>query len=342
MKVTIQDVAKEAGVSITTVSRVINNNYPVSISTREKVEKAIEKLNFNPNLLARSLIHSKTNTIGVIIPSITNLFFPLVVKGIESELREHGYTIYLCDTDNNEEYEIDYTNSLLARQVDGIIAIDPSTKNIKSGFYEKVSQELPLVCINGYSKGIKCNFVLNDEETGAVQAIEHLIKLGHEKIALVRGENSYSYDLKEDIYVEIMKKYNFESNIKIINIGNGNKDETTAMTIAKIMDELQKLKDITAFFTCNDLMALGVINACKKLNLDVPKDISVIGFDNISVASLVEPQITTVDQNMYDLGRRASKLLLENIEKQVNNTQKIVLDTKLIIRESCERAKNTL
>lgn len=340
MKVTIQDVAKEAGVSITTVSRVINNNYPVSVSTRERVEKAIEKLNFNPNLLARSLINSKTNTIGVIIPSITNLFFPLVVKGIESELRYHGYTIYLCDTDNNEEYEVEYTNSLLARQVDGIIVIDPSTKNIRSGFYEKISNGLPLVCINGYSKGIKCNFVLNDEETGAVQAIEHLIELGHKNIALVRGENSYSYDLKEDIYIEIMKKHNFESNI--INIGNGNKDETTSMTIAKIMDELQKSKYITAFFTCNDLMALGVINACKKLKLDVPKDISVIGFDNISVASLVEPQITTVDQNMYDLGKRASNLLLENVEKQVNNTQKIVLDTTLIIRESCEKAKNTL
>lgn len=336
MKVTIQNVAKEAGVSITTVSRVINNNYPVKEETRKKVEKAIKKLNFRPNVLARGLIHNKTDTIGVIVPSITNLFFPTVVKGIESVLREQGYSIYLCDTDDKEEEEISYVRSLLARQVDGIIVIDPRTKNIKSGFYEETAKEVPLVCINGYNKGISCNFVLNDEETGAAHAMEYLIGLGHRDIAFVRGEKSYSYDLKEKVYREIMEKYKNNENEKIINIGAGNTDETMELTMEKIKKTFENPSHPTAFFACNDLMALGVINACKKVGLDVPNDISVMGFDNIVISSLVEPKITTVDQNMYALGENAAHILIKNINKKDMNTQKVVLEAKLIIRDSCK------
>jgi LacI family transcriptional regulator len=336
MKITIQDVAKEAGVSITTVSRVINNNYPVKEETRKRIEKAIQKLDYRPNVLARGLIHNKTDTIGVIVPSITNLFFPSVVKGIENVLREKEYTIYLCDTDDKEEEETRYIKSLLTRQVDGIIAIDPRTKNIESGFYEKIGKEVPLVCINGYNKGINCNFVLNDQETGTIEAVEYLINLGHRDIAFVRGHKSYSYDLKEKVYKEVLKKYGCNEKEQIIDIGAGNRNDTMEMTMKKIKPILEKSKYPTAFFCCNDLMALGVVNACKKVGLHVPDDVSVIGFDNIVISSLIEPKITTVDQNMYALGENAAKVLIENIEKKNINTQKIILNTKLIVRESCK------
>ena len=144
MKITIHDVAKEAGVSPTTVSRVINNNYPVKKDTQERVEAAIKKLKFNPNILARGLINQKSDTIGVLVPGITNLFFPAVVKSIDLVLKKHGYSIYLCNTTSKEE-EQKYINSLRGRQVDGIIVIGPRTDLIKNGFYEEVSDQLPLV-----------------------------------------------------------------------------------------------------------------------------------------------------------------------------------------------------
>lgn len=337
MKVTIEDVAKEARVSITTVSRVINNNYPVKEETRKRVEEVIEKLNFHPNILARGLINQKTDTVGIIVPSNTNLFFPTVVKGIDSVLRKKGYTIYLCDSDNNEDEEIRYVKSLLGRMVDGIIVIDPQTANIKSGFYEKISKEVPLVCINGYNEGIDCNFVLNNEETGTIEAMEYLISLGHRRIAFVRGEKSYSYDLKERVYKDILNRYGCSEYKKIINVGHGNNDYTVDNTIKTILQVLSETNAPTAFFACNDIMALGVLNACKRIGLHIPKDISVIGFDNIIISNLSEPKVTTVDQNMYTLGETAAEMLLKCINKNTHKSERIILDTKLIIRDSCKK-----
>jgi LacI family transcriptional regulator len=224
MKASIRDVAREANVSISTVSRVINKNYPVKEETKIRVEAVVKKLNFSPNTLARSLISQNTKTIGILVPSINNFFFPTVIKAIEHELRINGYSIYLCDTDNNDAEETKYIKLLMGRQVDGIIVIDPKTENMKNGFYETVGKDIPLVSINGYNDNINCNFVL---------------------------------------------------------------------------------------------------------------DVSIIGFDNICISSIVEPKLTTVDQNMYLLGENASKMLLEIIESDNNKIRRIELKTQLIIRNSC-------
>ncbi|MDD3225787.1 MAG: LacI family DNA-binding transcriptional regulator, partial [Clostridium sp.] len=169
MKANIKDVAKEAGVSMSTVSRVINDNYPVKEETKKRVKKAIDKLDFSPNILARALIVQNTKTIGVIVPSINNVFFSTVTKGIEHNLSSKEYSIYLCDTDDNALEEIRYVKSLMSRQVDGIIVVDPKTENMKNGFYESLSVDIPLVCINGFNKGINCNFIINDEASGAYE-----------------------------------------------------------------------------------------------------------------------------------------------------------------------------
>jgi len=337
MAVNIKDVAKEANVSMSTVSRVINNNYPVKEETRKRVEEAIEKLKFSPNVLARALINQNTKTIGVLVPRIDNLFFPTVIKAIETLLKNQGYSIYLCDTGDKADEEVEYVKSLIARQVDGIICVDPKTENIKSGFYESVGESLPLVCINGYNKDIKCNFVLNDQESGTRQAINYLIELGHKNIIFVKGRKSYSYDLKKDVYIEILKQNNLLKNKHIVDVGQGNSYETVYVTMDIMMHELKDISSPTAVFACNDLMALGVLNACKRLNYDVPKDVSIIGFDNIVISSLVEPQITTVDQNMYRLGENAAKMLLDVIKNNNQQTSIIKLNTQLIIRESCRK-----
>jgi len=333
---TILDVAKQAGVSITTVSRVINNNYPVKKETRKKVETAIKNLNFKPNHLARSLINKSTNTLGVVIPSITNLFFPIVVKGIENICNKKEYTLFLCDTDSNEDSEKNQVKNLMDKQVDGILVIDPQYKNIENGFYEDIALKVPLVLINGYHRGIKANFVLNDQEMGALQAIEYLINLGHKEIAFLRGKKSYSYDLKEEVYYETLKKHQIpvkKENILVINDGNG--IETVELSINKVQKRLREGQPPTAIFACNDWMGVGAIQAAKKLNRKIPRDISIIGYDNIVITELSEPKLTTVDQNMYTLGEVAANLLLKTIENPQKGFKKVILDTNLIIRNSC-------
>ena len=342
MKVTISDVAREAEVSIATVSRVLNGNYPVKESTREKVQKVIDRLQFEPNVLARGLINQRSNTIGVIVPSITNLFFPTVVKAIERKLRHQGYSIYLCDTDGDPEKEISYVKSLASRQVDGMIVIDPTIDNMKNGYFEEQSKKIPLVFINGYSKGIECNFVLNDEETGATQAMRHLFSLGHENIAFMRGKDSYSYDLKQDIYTHMMGERGLDQGIHIINVGEGNTEHTVDQAMLETEILFTKSPEVTAIFACNDIMALGVINACKRVGKQVPEQVSVVGFDNIALSALIEPKLTTVDQNMYGLGTHAADMLIEvinqTITKQKNQgTRKVILNTTLIERESCKQ-----
>ena len=342
MKVTISDVAREAEVSIATVSRVLNGNYPVKESTREKVQKVIDRLQFEPNVLARGLINQRSNTIGVIVPSITNLFFPTVVKAIERKLRHQGYSIYLCDTDGEPEKEISYVKSLASRQVDGMIVIDPTVDNMKNGYFEEQSKKIPLVFINGYSKGIECNFVLNDEETGATQAMRHLFSLGHQSIAFMRGKDSYSYDLKQDIYTHMMGERGLDQVINIINVGEGNTEHTVDQAMVETEMLFTKSPEVTAIFACNDIMALGVINACKRVGKQVPEQVSVVGFDNIALSALIEPKLTTVDQNMYGLGTHAADMLIEvinqTITKQKNHgTRKVILNTTLIERESCKQ-----
>ena len=337
MKVNISDVAREANVSMSTVSRVINKNYPVKEETRIRVEQAVKKLNFTPNTLARSLICQNTKTIGILVPSITNIFFPTVINAIEHNLRINGYSIYLCDTDDNAADEIKYIKSLMGRQVDGIIVIDPKTENMKNGYYETVGKDIPLVSINGYNNNINCNFVLNDEASGARQAMQYLLEIGHKNIIFVRGKESYSYDIKEDVYNKFMEENKLTVKKKIIDIGEGNSYETVDGTMNIMNKKLKEIKLPVAVFACNDLMALGVMNACKILNFDVPNDVSIIGFDNSYISSIVHPKLTTVDQNMYLLGENASKMLLDIIDDNNNNQKliKIKLKTQLIIRNSC-------
>lgn len=333
MMPTINDVAKEAGVSISTVSRVLNNNYPVKEETRIKIEKAIEKLNYKPNMLARSLITKKTSTIGVIVPGITNLFFPTIVESIEDYSKDQGYSIVLCNTRGEALKEKEIIENLMSKGVDGIIIIDPTIDNLKNKYLEDVSMKLPIIIINGSPEGIKGNFICYDEKVGTLEAFEYLLKLGHKEIAFIRGSKSYSYDIKEKIYIDIIEKNNLNYK-EILDVGKGNSIEVVENTQKKVEELLLKKNKPTAIFACNDLMALGSVNACNKLNLNVPYDISIIGFDNTLISNITHPKLTTVDLNMEEIGNIAALKLLEIIEDK-NKSIKYTMETKLIVRESC-------
>lgn len=337
-RATIADVAKLAGVSITTVSRVMNKNYPVKEETRQKVEKAIEELEFKPNLLARGLIHNKTQTIGILTPSIENLFFSQVVKGIDSIIKNKGYTTFLCNTEGNPQQEKLMIGNMKDRSVDGIIAINPRTKNIKSGYYESISKQIPLVIINGYNKGIHCNYVLNDGEVGTLEALRYLYDEGHRDIAFLRGLHSYSYDVKENIYEEFCKDNRLtfsEDNVLIIKDGNGL--EAVEQSKAAVENILKNNNRLTAIFACNDWMAVGALNAAKALKIPVPDRFSIIGFDNTIISQITEPSLTTVDQNMTGLGQTAGKRICEIIKERDRENRKIIIETRLVKRDSVNR-----
>ncbi len=334
MVVTIRDVAKEAGVSIATVSRVINNNYPVKEETREKIERAIEKLGYVPNEIARSLILKSTSTIGIVVPGITNLFFSTMVEEINRTLISKGFTMSLYSTEGDSNMEKIVVNSIMSRNMDGIIAIDPSIENLENGYFKELSKQIPLIIINANTDMNNFNSISYDESVGAKKAFEYLFELGHRRISFIRGDKSLSYDLKEGLYRKFIQenKLEFEN---IISVGMGNSAEVIEKT-GRVCEELLKIGNMgTAVFACNDLMAVGLINACSKLNIRVPEDISVVGFDNTLLSKITHPQITTVDLKMKRIGRTAATELFKMINGKYTKIDKIVYDTKLIVRKSC-------
>lgn len=334
MAITIKEVAREAGVSIATVSRVLNNNYPVKPETRIKIEKAIEKLKYTPNEMARSLITKKSSMIGVIVSGITNPFFPAVVESVENLTNKEGYSISLCNTNGEPEREKKLIEDLISKRVDGIIIIDPSYENLSLGYLEEMSKLIPLVVVNGCSDKFDCNFVTYDERYGMMEALKYLRSLGHEKIAFLRGARSYSYDIKEKLYLDMIKEEKLKYK-KVLSVGMGNTIEVVEETRDKVESLMLSKNRPTAIFACNDLMAVGILNACDKLKINIPKDLSVIGFDNTLLAHVSHPRLTTVDLKMKDIGEKAALEILDIIKTKNKTKKKIIMETNLVIRESC-------
>ena len=334
----INDVAKEAGVSITTVSRYLNNSYPVNVNTKKVIQDAIDKLNYKPNAIARGLVRKKTNTVGVIVPYITNIFFPEVVRGISDQCNAKGYDIILINSNSDGFEEKKAVENFLARQVDGIVIIAPKIEKLPASFYRKLNKTLPLVLVNKYFNDKDIVFIYNDEKEGAFKATEYLLDLGHKNILFVSGsKNSYSSEVKIKGFNKALKdrgllqKKNPEDNILISNY-------TSEDAFSLIKSNMELVKRHSAIFCANDLMAIGVIKALRSEGYEVPRDFSVMGFDDISISALYEPGISTVSQNITSLGKISGDAIIKLISKEevVKNQ---VMNTGLIIRDSCSRIK---
>jgi len=331
MKATIIDVAQKAGVSVATVSRVVNGNYPVKEETKKRVRLVIEELQYVPNIQARELNMQRSSTIGVVVPSLYNMFFAEVIDGIEEQLRSDSYSLLLCCAKNDPKQEAKCITDLMSRNVSGIIVISPNTENIETNFYDRIVPMQPLVFINSYAKISNISYVANDEDQGTRLALQKFLDYGHERILFVRGVNSDSYTIKEQAYIDVMKQRGLFHEEYMINIGEGNSTSTVDNTMLKLMEPIQELK-ATAILASNDLMGVGAVNACKKIGLSVPGDVSVIGYDNISLSHIVEPKLSTMDQNMKELGGNAAGLLIEKIKTGKN--KKIVLTNIFIERDT--------
>lgn len=331
MKATIVDVAKMAGVSVATVSRVVNGNYPVRETTRQRVKAAIAALQYVPNLQARELNRQQSTTIGVVVPGLYNMFFSEVIDGIEDHLQQRDYSLLLCCTKNDPVQEERCIRNLRSRNVSGIIVISPNTEQLAASVYDQLARQQPLVFINCSTHIAAASYVSNDESAGTQLALRYLQSLGHEKILFVRGEKSDSYRLKETVYREFMQECGQLQEDRIVNIGEGNGLHTVDHTMDCLVERLRP-RDVTAVFCCNDLMGVGTLNACKRLGLQVPGEISVMGCDNISLSRFVEPKLSTIDQNMSRLGSHAAQLLIEKID--TGRSKQVVLENRLVLRDT--------
>lgn len=326
---TIYDIAEKADVSITTVSRVFNNSALVSDKTRKKVESAISEMNYIPNAIARSLANKRSNTIGLIVSDLSNYFFTDVIDGIEHVISKEGYFAFNCETRYDSAREIKYISRLLEKRVDGIISF-----NTNESIYELIKtakQLVPVVSVQSQLKNI--DSVNTRDAKGAYKAVDHLIGLGHKNIAIIVFDyENVTVASRIDGYIyahvnnklPVNKDYIFK--VKFCN------DAGYEMT-NQILD---KHPEITAIFAYNDKLAVSIYMAMQDRGLKIPDDMSVVGYDNTEIASIVTPKLTTIGQPMYEMGVKAAELLMERIRENDRKAKPklILLPLEFKIRES--------
>lgn len=336
-QVTIYDIAKEAKVSVATVSRVLNNTAPVKDSTRTKIMESIDKYQFQPNALARSLIRKETGTLGIILPDITNPFYPEVISGINSQANELGYTFFLCDTHGDYDKESQYLNELQEKQVDGILLLGGriNLNRCKPEMVEEVigaASRVPVVLVNGNLPGSKLHRVFTDEAKGAELATRYLIEQGHQNIAFIAGNSNMSTtEQKVKGFKKVVKEYGLNVPKEHILYG-----DFSMSWGEKAMTALLDLPSCpSAVFCINDNTAVGAVKAAFKKGLKIPQDVSIVGFDDIQLASVINPELTTVSQKTDLLGRTAVNVLHKLIIKETVKRHTII-EPELMIRGSSQ------
>ncbi len=329
--VNIRDVAKAAGVAPITVSRVINNSGSVNAVTRDRVQKAIEELHYVPNTLAKSLRSKQSHTLALILSDITNPFWPTVARGVEDAAAEKGFQTILCNTDEDPAKEATYLNLLLQRRVDGII-IAPTT-NDKTRLASLARQQVPCVLIDRRVAGFKADVVYGDSREGARLLVEHLLNLGHERIALINGPSAISSaEDREAGYRAALRQHHISVDETLILRGDFKQDSGCQLT----RHIVQFIPRPTAIFAANNFMAIGALQALREAGLRIPDDMALVCMDDIPYVSAIDPFLTVAAQPAYEMGATAARLLIERLTAQRQlRLREVVLPPTLIIRRSC-------
>ncbi|RTQ95094.1 LacI family DNA-binding transcriptional regulator [Lysinibacillus telephonicus] len=334
MKVNIYDVAKAANVSIATVSKVINNTGRIGEKTRQKVLDVINELEYKPNLIASALMGKNTCTIGFILPDLANPFFSVLARYVEDVASSFNYNVVICSTDYSTEKEEMYVSLLMQKNVDGFI--------LASGFenfdtIKKIQESnIPIVLVaRNAPNGDDLNLVSISDYDAGYNATTYLISQGHQNISII-ARDIWSNRERFRGYVDAMKN-NGLIPMNEIYYAKESTIQAGYNSLLQIMEESQ-IKP-TAIFACNDLMAAGAIKSCKKLGLQVPNDISIIGFDNTIITEIIEPPLTTVAQPQKTIAVEAVNLLMNAINGDTEG-RKIILDTEIIERETVKKIKS--
>jgi LacI family transcriptional regulator len=326
---TLRDVARKAGVSIKTVSRVVNGQGEISDSTRRRVQETIAELDYRPSKLARALVTRRTETVGLVLSDITNPFFLEVARGVIDTAEAQGYNVFVCNTDSDPSREIRILRSLTDHAVDGIIIFP--TFELKCALPEFARLSHPIVTVNRPADCPGVSNVMLHSRRGAKLAVEHLIRQGHRAIGMVAGQSPTVYDL---LRVQGYCAALVEHGLPVIEdwIVPGPPVEKQGREAARAL--LLQHPEITALFAYNDLLALGALKAGQDLGRRVPQELAVVGFDDILLADRVSPALTTVRVDKYDLGCRAMQRLIQMLNQPGEPFPPLWLDAELVVRAS--------
>lgn len=322
---TIKDVAKYAGVSVATVSRYLNQGY-ISENARKQVEDAIDALGYQPSLIARSLNTKQTNAIGLIIPDITNPFFPELARAVEDAAYESGYTVILCNTDEQAEKELRYIETLTRKYIAGIIL---ATNEIEMEYYSKLN--IPLVALD---RPIGEDFptVMTQNIEGAKLGAEYLLRQQINHLVCLRGPVGLKpADDRLKGFLQAAEKGSVKTTVIECPF-----DFNEAERI--VFELLKDNQSIDAIFACSDVSAIGAIKAAHSLQIKVPEQLQILGFDGIMLGQMTTPGLSTVAQNIYELGSKATKLLIKQINGEALEQMTEFVAPQLIIRDSTKGA----
>lgn len=318
---TIKQVAELAGVGTSTVSRYLNSKGYISDDARERIKQACEELNFMPNELARAMKLNHSKTIGVMIPTICNPFFTELVHVIEQNLLRQGYKTVLCNTNGDIEQEKNYLNLAISNRFDGIILITGSKE------FRELKTDIPIILLDRINdeNGIYINLTSNNKQ-GAELATKHLVDCGCKKILYVSSdEEIIPAQIREVGFLEVVERYNIPHQV----IKQSEFSEDALQTFIE--------EGVDGIFTWNDISAIQCLSLCRQLDILIPEQIQVVGYDNIDIAELVHPKLTTVAQPLRELGTMASQYMIQLIDKTIEPPMVIQLDNTLVIRQSTKK-----
>ncbi len=332
MKITIYDVAKKAGVSISTASKALNDRRDVGDATKEKIREIAKEMNYEPSHFARALAMRKTENIGVITvryygsPMITNPFYSRIIEGIEERLISNNLNLVTNVLTGEQVEKMEMPKMIKEKSADGVILLG----YMPDEFVEIVaSKGVPVVMVDNYYRNSGITSITTDDVSGAVQAVSKLIETGHKRIAYISGPSRRrSFKLRGEGYAKALAEagMDFDPSLAVYN----ESEDRSFDWMKKILDGQKP----DAVFACNDVTAILAINMLREAGLSVPNDISVVGFDNIELSQHFIPAISTVDINKEAMGLKAADMLLEYVNTKQNRAEKIVFPVNLIVRES--------
>ena len=328
-RVTIHDVARDAGVSVTTVSHVLNQTRFVSEPVRARVQAAVQQLHYIPSALARSLKNNRTHTIGMIIPNSSNPYFAEIIRGIEDTCFAAGFNVILCNSDDDPHKQGQYIRVLAEKQVDGLIVLS-------SGGDDELGEQLrqarmPQVLVDREVGSSNADLVEVNHDGGGWLATRHLLQLGHRRIACITGPLGLSSAAQR---LRGFRRAMAEANLAVQEEWICQSDFTAAGGHAAMQNLLAAGQRPSAVFVCNDLMAFGAVSAASAANLVLPRDLSVIGFDDIALAAYCSPPLCTVAQPKHQMGAVAVQLLLARIADPARSPRREILEPALCLRQS--------
>lgn len=335
--ITIKDIARELGISPSTVSRALKDHPDISQSTRDAVNELAERWNYRPNPIALSLKSGTSKTIGVIIPDVVHYFFSTVISGIEDVVYQRDYNMILCQSNELWEHEVKNIKTLLASRVDGILASVAKTTTDFRHYRSILEKDIPLVFFDRAVEEIDTDSVVIDDETGAYKAVNHLLRMGKKRVVHLTGPTQLAIARNRlSGYIRAMKEYRLtpgdEDMIKCDDI------ESAERIIPGLLKRNPRPE---AFFAVNDLTAAQTLMIIKRHGLRVPEDIAVVGFTNSQIATLTDPGLTSVDQKGFEMGQEAARLLIDRIENQRRGpVQNKVIVSELVVRGSTSVKQN--